>query len=67
MKCELCNSVRPEPEQRLCEPCIEAVARLWAIANNPSVLLNSARETVEERATSRRAPSVARTPIAALL
>jgi hypothetical protein len=32
MKCELCNSDYREPEERLCEPCLEAVARLWNIS-----------------------------------
>jgi len=31
MKCELCSSSHREPEQQLCRPCIEAVARLWNI------------------------------------
>lgn len=34
MKCELCNVDEPEPRQRLCLPCMEAVTRLWNIANN---------------------------------
>jgi len=32
MKCELCSSDCHEPEERLCQPCLEAVARLWNIS-----------------------------------
>ena len=34
MKCELCNSGEREPKQRLCMPCVEAVARLRTIVNS---------------------------------
>jgi len=33
MKCELCSSADRMAGQRLCQPCVEAVARLWTIAN----------------------------------
>jgi len=67
MKCELCNSARREPEQRLCEPCIEAVIRLWTIANGDSLMsINNAREALEQRAKSQTG-SVAAPPVAALL
>lgn len=33
MTCELCSSADRMAGQRLCQPCIEAVARLWTIAN----------------------------------
>src|SRR5271157_2441512 len=47
MKCELCNSGYREPEQRLCRPCIEAVARLWNIANQEGRSIAGVGEPVE--------------------
>jgi len=42
MKCELCNSDEPEPRQRLCVPCIEAVARLcWIMDTIPERFVGS--------------------------
>lgn len=33
MKGELCDAGHREPEQKLCQPCVEAVARIWRIVN----------------------------------
>ena len=33
MHCELCHSGPRELGYRLCEPCLEAIARLWRVAN----------------------------------
>ena len=50
MKCELCSWGEREPKQRLCLPCIEAVARLWVIASNtaepPAVNTLTAHATI---------------------
>ena len=42
MKCELCNSGRCGHKSRLCEPCTEAIVRLWTIANNTCPPTNGA-------------------------
>lgn len=67
MKCELCNSDEPEPRQRLCVPCIEAVARLWTIAHNATVSYVRQAEKVQAAAKTKRAPIVAFPPIADFL
>ena len=55
MKCELCNAGHREPEQKLCEPCIEAVARLWRIVNAPGPAMRAAGEGVDESMKSKLA------------
>jgi hypothetical protein len=67
MKCELCNSDEPERRRRLCLPCIEAVARLWNIANNATASCPRQDEKVEAAAKTKHAPIVAIPPIAAFL
>ncbi len=67
MKCELCNSGRCEPEQKLCEPCIEVIARLWAIANSPGPAIHGAGQTADKKANFQRASGAARPPSAVLL
>src|SRR5260370_35964850 len=67
MKCELCNSDELEPRQRLCVPCKEAVARLWNIANNPTVSYAHQDEKVQAPVRIKRAPFVALPPLADFL
>ena len=67
MNCELCNSAYLVPDQRLCEPCIEAVARLWTIAHHTRLPIDGAGEGVEESSQSRRPAKVVTAPISALL
>jgi hypothetical protein len=67
MKCELCNSEEPEPRQRLCVPCREAVVRLWNIANNATVSSGRQAEEAQAVATTKRAPIVVSTAIAEFL
>ena len=61
MKCELCSSGKRERKQRLCLPCIEAMARLWKIVRAAEL---SAGQTVTEQAAVRAkyAPIAAVTP-----
>ena len=66
MKCELCNSGQPEPGQRLCLPCIEAVARLWAIANCTTEL-SSEIATSRSVVNTKYIPIVAVPPLVGLL
>ena len=66
MKCELCNSGRREPEQKLCEPCIEVIARLWAIANGSGLVIDGAGQTADKKANFQRASVAARPPFAVL-
>ena len=54
MKCELCNSDRWGHESRLCEPCTEAIVRLWTIANNTCPPTNGAQEGVAGSSKSQR-------------
>jgi len=53
MKCELCSSVDRVAGQRLCPPCVEAIARLWTIANQNSQPMASSEGCVgaESRVT----------------
>jgi hypothetical protein len=67
MKCELCKSDEPEPRQRLCVPCTEAVVRLWNIANNATASYISQAEKVQAAVRAKRAPFVAIKPIAEFL
>lgn len=67
MKCELCNSDESRPRQRLCVPCVEAVARLWNIVNNTTVSYVRRDEKVQAAARTKRAPIVAIPPIADFL
>ena len=66
MKCELCNSDHCGHESRLCEPCTEAIVRLWTIANNTCPPTNGTEEAVAGRSKSQRAAMFAKLPIAAL-
>ena len=66
MKCELCNSGHREHESKLCEPCTEAIVRLWTIAKSTCLPINDAGEAVGVRSTSQRAAMFAKLPIAAL-
>jgi len=66
MKCELCNSGRCGHQSRLCEPCTQAIVRLWTIANNTCPPTNGAGEAVAGRSESQRAAMFAELPIAAL-
>jgi len=67
MKCELCNSGYQEPEQKLCQPCIEAVARLWNIAKQEGQSIAAAGEPAGERLQTGFASKTARPPSALLL
>lgn len=67
MKCELCNSDERGPRQRLCVPCLEAVARLWNIANNATVSYVRQHKKVQPEARTKRVPIVVSTPIADFL
>jgi len=48
MKCELCNSGPRERKQKLCQPCIEAVVRLWNIANQAGYSIASVATALGE-------------------
>ena len=63
MKCELCSSDEPEPMQRLWSPCIEAVVRLWNIANHATASLVRQDEKVQAAVGTRRVPIVAIGPL----
>ncbi len=65
MKCELRNLDHCGHESRLCEPCTEAIVRLWTIANN-TCSPTGAGEAVAGRSKSQRAAMFAKLPIAAL-
>src|SRR5580704_13694463 len=67
VKCELCNSDEPEPRQRLCVPCMEAVARLWNIANSATASYVRQAEKAQAAAKTKRAPIVTITPIGEFL
>jgi hypothetical protein len=67
MKCELCHSDETEPRQRLCVPCMEAVARLWNIANKATFSHARQDEKVQAAARTKRAPIVAIRPLADFL
>ena len=67
MKCELCHSDEPEPAQRLCVPCKEAVARLWNITNNATVSYGRQAEKVQAAPRTKRAPIVVTMPISDFL
>ncbi|MGB8770951.1 MAG: hypothetical protein WCC92_15130 [Candidatus Korobacteraceae bacterium] len=49
MKGELCDAGHREPEQKLCQPCVEAVARIWRIVNAPGPSIGAAGEGEDER------------------
>lgn len=53
MKCEICDAGHREPEQKLCQPCMEAVARIWRIVNAPGRSMVAASEGVDERIKAR--------------
>ena len=61
MKCELCSSGKRERKQRLCQPCMEAMSRLWKIVSAAEPV---AGQTVAEKAAIRTkyAPITAVTP-----
>ena len=67
MKCELCDSDEPEPRQRLCVPCLEAMVRLWNIANNATVSCRRQAEKAQAAAKTKRAPIAVSTPITEFL
>jgi hypothetical protein len=60
MKCDLCNADHREPQQKLCQPCIEAVARIWTLVSTPGSSIRAAGDGVDERTKSRPAAMVAR-------
>jgi len=64
MKCELCNSGPRERKQKLCQPCIEAVARLWNIANQAGYSIASAATAIGESVQTGSASETARQPYA---
>ena len=66
MKCELCDAGHREPEQKLCQPCMEAVARLWRIVNAPCPAMGAAGEGVDESMKSKLAAIAGKPPSAAL-
>jgi len=66
MKCELCDAGHREPEQKLCQPCMEAVARLWRIVNAPCPAMGAAGEGVDESMKSKFAAIAGKPPSAAL-
>ena len=41
MECELCSSGKRLPKQKLCEACIEAITRLWAISEQNEGMISS--------------------------
>jgi len=66
MKCELCGSSHQEPERKLCQPCIEAVARLWNIANQQGLAIACEGAPAGEPMQAGSAPKTARPPYALL-
>jgi len=66
MKCELCHSGYQEPEQKLCQPCVEAVARLWNITNQDGRSIAGIGALVGEPMQTGSAPNTARPPYALL-
>lgn len=67
MKCELCNADHREPQAKLCQPCMEAVARIWTLVSTPASSIRAAGDGVDERTKSRLAAMVAMPPSAVLL
>ena len=67
MKCELCSSGQREHGRRLCLPCMEAMGRLWNIANNATVSCARKDEKVQAAARTKYAPFVALPPNISLL
>jgi hypothetical protein len=66
MKCEICDAGHREPEQKLCQPCMEAVARIWRIVNAPGRSIVTAGESADERIKARLAAIAGRRPSVAL-
>jgi len=64
MKCELCSSGHREPERKLCQPCSEAVARLWNMVQQE--FQSSAYAPVGEATQAGSAPKTVRQPYALL-
>jgi len=62
MKFELCSSGERESKQKLCLPCLEAVARLWTIANRAAEVLAGPAVTGHGAASSKDAPVIAMWP-----
>ena len=59
MKCELCSSDDRVLGRKLCRPCIEAVARLWTIANQNTGSIGSLEGRVGSETQISSAPFIA--------
>ena len=62
MRCELCSSGEREPMLSLCTPCLEAVARLWKIANGVTESCARKDDKVQAEARAKGAPIIVVTP-----
>jgi hypothetical protein len=62
MRCELCSSGQREHGRRLCLPCMEAVARLWKLANCATVSYAGQDDNMQAAVRTKSASIIVATP-----